>query len=77
MEIVTWIMAIIITVIYVGIAIKVICSCKTVSGSVKASLAFLGGGVVIIPVAFFIATWVFAVLLIGVVVWVLFKLLCS
>lgn len=43
---------------YIGIAIWVICKRKTIEGSIGTAVAFLGGGLVIIPIAEAVATLV-------------------
>lgn len=43
---------------YIGAAVWVICKCQTIGGSICTAVAFLGGGLVIIPIAEAVATFV-------------------
>lgn len=56
---------------YITVAIWSICTRKTVAGSVGASAGFLCGGFVVIPIAEFIATIVYWILAIGLVLLIL------
>lgn len=53
-----FIAAVILILVYIGVAIWVICKRQTVTGSIGAAAAFLGGGFIIIPVAEAVATFV-------------------
>lgn len=50
--------AVVLILIYIGVAIWVIYKRRTVAGSIGASVGFIGGGLVIIPVAEAVATFV-------------------
>lgn len=50
------VVAIVLILAYIGLAIWTICKRRSVAGSVGASVCFLCGGVVIIPIAQTIAT---------------------
>lgn len=51
---------------YIGTAIWFICKRRTIAGSIGASIGFLGGGGVIIPVAEAVATFVCWAVVIGI-----------
>ena len=56
---------------YVGVAIWFICKRKTIQGSVGASAGFIGGGLIIIPIAETIATFVCWLVVIGVILFII------
>ena len=61
------VVAIIVIAIYVVVAICVICECENWKSTLGASLGFLAGGGVIIPIAYFLAT-IICYLLLGIVI---------
>ena len=58
MEGVISIVGVVLVIAYIGLAIWVICNRESIGGSIAASAGFLCGGLVIIPVAEAIATFV-------------------
>ena len=57
--------------VYIGVAIWFICKRKTIQGSVGASAGFLCGGLIIIPIAEAIATFICWVIVIGIVLFII------
>lgn len=56
---------------YIGLAIWVICERESIGGSIGASLGFVCGGVVIIPIAEAIATFVCWAVVIGLALFII------
>lgn len=49
---------VVLVLVYIGVAIWAICKRQTIGGSIGTAAAFLGGGLVIIPIAESVATFV-------------------
>lgn len=62
---------VILTLVYIGFAIWVICERESIGGSIGASLGFVCGGVVIIPIAEAIATFVCWAVVIGLALFII------
>lgn len=58
MEGIIGVTAVVLIVIYIGLAIWVICKRRTVAGSIGASAGFLCGGLVMVPAASSIAAFI-------------------
>lgn len=56
---------------YIGFAIWVICKRKSIGGAIGSSLGFVCGGVVIIPIAEAIATFVCWAVVIGIALFII------
>ena len=56
METAICVITVMLIVAYIGIAIYVICSTKTIKSTIGTSIGFICGGFVVIPIAQFIAT---------------------
>lgn len=67
MEGVIGLVTVVLILAYIVLAIWVICKRRTIGGSVGASVGFACGGLVIIPIAEAIATFVCWVVVIGIV----------
>lgn len=67
MEGIIGVVTVVLIMAYIAVAIYVICKCRTIGGSVGASVGFACGGLVIIPIAEAIATFVCWVVVIGIV----------
>ena len=61
------VVAVLLIIAYIGVAIWVICKKQTVGGSVAVSAGFLCGGLIIIPVAEAVATFVCWVIVIAII----------
>lgn len=56
---------------YIGVAIWVICKRESIAGSIGTSLGFVCGGVVIIPIAEAIATFICWAVVIGIALFII------
>jgi hypothetical protein len=65
------ILTVVLVLAYVGAAIWFICKRRTIHGSVGASAGFLCGGLIIIPIAEAIATFICWVIVIGLVLFLI------
>lgn len=71
MEGIIGIVTVILILAYIGLAIWVICERESIGGSIGASLGFVCGGVVIIPIAEAIATFVCWAVVIGLALFII------
>lgn len=61
---------------YIAFAIWMICKRQTIAGSIGTAAAFLGGGLVIIPVAEAVATFLCWVIVIGIILAIIGAVFC-
>ncbi len=71
MEGIIGIVTVILILAYIGLAIWVICERESIGSSIGASLGFVCGGVVIIPIAEAIATFVCWAVVIGLALFII------